>query len=114
MNRQWLKRSVPLFMTLCWAFALPVCELHAQDKDAGKKAAAEKEPTKAAKPPVHDDTHGHADKGFLDLIAENRLAIQIGAGVVLIAGIGIFIYLRMSKRPKNDPPPAPGEPPSPK
>jgi hypothetical protein len=107
MNQQSLKRCAAVFMTLLWAFAVPVCQAHGQDK---------------VKAHTHDHGHEHAnpDNGLWDsaltFIAENRMAIQIGAGIVLVAGIAGFVIMRVTKGTKNKDaqPPTPDKPEAPK
>jgi hypothetical protein len=102
MNDPWLKRWVFAFRTalwalalnaLAWALLLPASQLHAQEK--------------------HD--HGKPS-GFMDYLQEYGLTIQIVAGVVLVVGIALFIFMRMSKggQDKDTKPPGAGESQAPK
>jgi hypothetical protein len=109
MNYQ--KRHASVFIAAHLALLLPVCQLQAQNKE-GKSTTMStvtvstlmKQSTKTVR--VHTHTHdvklgGHSEEpsAFWRFVGENRLAIQIVAGVVLVGAIGLFVVIRRGGKP---------------
>ena len=86
-------------------------EKDVKDKKDTPAKTAEKEKIRVVH--IHDHDHGQDNRSaFGRFLEENRLTIQIVAGVILAGGIALFVYLRMARplQSKDTPPPAPGPP----